>query len=222
MEILPWFGMAATRGGLCAAYFSYLCRMGRLRIFAACAAVAAMPSCRSGMPVQSMAGLVGETTETALSVRNMAGDSVRRFVVDENTVFEGGDAVEGNAVEVLYRASRRGDELLALEVTADETYPAVLGSWATDARAELPVELELLPRGVLRQTAPPALLRFDGWYVDASARGRIFITGEVVIAADSVERYPFTARAELHEDKQGDRLVVEGASGTVVSLHRVE
>lgn len=222
MELLRRRGVTAPCGSLCAAYFSYLCRMGHVRIFAVCAVMTAVSSCRGEMPVQTMTGLAGEVSETALSVRNMAGDSVLRFVVDENTVFEGGDAVEGNAVEVRYRTSRRGDELLALEVTADETYPAVLGRWATDERAELPVELELLPRGALRQAAPPSLLRFDGWYVDASAPGWICITGEAVIAADSVERYPFTARAELHEDKQGDRLVVEGASGAVVRLHRVE
>lgn len=161
-----------------------------------------------------MAGTVEAADETSLTLRNIAGDTTLRLILDEETSFDGGELVEGNAAEVRYRASRRGDELHALEVTADETYPDVMGLWATDARAELPVELELLPRGALRQSLPPSLLRFDSWYVDAASGvdGRICITGEVVIEADSVERYPFTVGASLTGDKHGDMLLVDGAS----------
>lgn len=181
-----------------------------------------MPSCRKALPPQRMAGIVTEASDTALAVRNASGDSLLRFVVDETTLFGGGDAVEGNAVEVSYRAVRRSGELHALKVTGDETYAEVLGRWATDARAELPVDVELLPHGALRQLAPPSLLRLDGWYVDGETEGRIHVTGETVIVRDSVERYPFTVRAELHEGNHGDMLVVEGPSGAVVRLHRVE
>lgn len=190
----------------------------------AAAAAAAVSSCRGEMPVQVMAGTVEAADETSLTLRNIAGDTTLRLILDEETSFDGGELVEGNAAEVRYRASRRGDELYALEVTADETYPDVMGHWATDARAELPVELELLPRGVLRQSLPPSLLRFDSWYVDAASGvdGRICITGEVVIEADSVERYPFTVGAMLTGDKHGDMLLVEGTSGPAIRLRRVE
>lgn len=206
--------------------FGYSVRvMARAVMVAAVAATAAasVSSCRGERPVLTAAGTVEAATETLITLRNIAGDSTLRLIVDETTAFDGGDVVEGNAVEVRYQASRRGDELHALEVTADVTYPEALGRWATGPRAELPVDVELLPRGAVRQSSPPSLLRFDSWYVDAEsgADGRIRITGEAVIAADSIERYPFTVGASVTEDKQGDLLLVEGASGATIRLRRV-
>lgn len=169
-----------------------------------CAALATtVVSCRHEMPLQYMAGVVEAVTPSSLTVRSIAGDSVLMFVVDEATERSGGDAIEGNAVEVCYRGSHDSPELTALSVTGNETYTDVLGSWATGRRAELPVEIELLPRGEVRQTAPPSLLHFDGWNVDGVQDGRISLTGEVTIVTDTVERYPFTARAELREDERG-------------------
>ena len=188
-----------------------------------CAALAAtVVSCRHEMPLQYMAGVVEAASPASLTVRSIAGDSVLMFVVDEATERSGGDAIEGNAVEVCYRGSHDSPELTALSVTGNETYTDVLGRWATGRRAELPVEIELLPRGEVRQTAPPSLLHFDGWYVDGVQDGRISLTGEVTIVTDTVERYPFTARAELREDERGEMLVVEGASGSVIRMRRAE
>lgn len=191
--------------------------------YVVCAALAAaVTSCRREMPVQYMTGIVEAASATSLTVRSIDGDSVLYFVVDETTERSGGDAVEGNAVEVCYRTSRRNPELSALEVKGNETYTDVLGRWATGRRAELPVEIELLPRGEVRQTAPPSLLRFDGWYVDGEQEGRISLTGEVTIVTDTVERYPFTARAELREDERGELFWVEGASGSVIRMRRAK
>lgn len=188
-----------------------------------CAALAAtVVSCRHEMPLQYMAGVVEAASPSSLTVRSIAGDSVLMFVVDEATERSGGDAIEGNAVEVCYRGSHDSPELTALSVTGNETYTDVLGRWATGRRAELPVEIELLPRGEVRQTAPPSLLHFDGWYVDGVQDGRISLTGKVTIVTDTVERYPFTARAELREDERGEMLVVEGASGSVIRMRRAE
>ena len=188
-----------------------------------CAALAAtIVSCRHEMPLQYMAGVVEAASPASLTVRSIAGDSVLMFVVDEATERSGGDAIEGNAVEVCYRGSHDSPELTALAVTGNETSTDVLGRWATGRRAELPVEIELLPRGEVRQTAPPSLLHFDGWYVDGVQDGRISLTGEVTIVTDTVERYPFTARAELREDERGEMLVVEGASGSVIRMRRAE
>lgn len=188
-----------------------------------CAALAAVPaSCRREMPVQYMAGVVEAASSSSLTVRSIAGDSVLHFVLDETTEYSGGDAIEGNAVEVCYRASHDSPDLSVLSVTGNETYTDVLGRWATGRRAELPVEIELLPRGEVRQIEPPSLLHFDGWYVDGVQDGRISLTGEVTIVTDSVERYPFTARAELREDERGEMLVVEGASGSVIRMRRAE
>lgn len=188
-----------------------------------CAALATtVVSCRHEMPLQYMAGVVEAVTPASLTVRSIAGDSVLMFVVDEATERSGGDAIEGNAVEVCYRGSHDSPELTALSVTGNETYTDVLGRWATGRRAELPVEIELLPRGEVRQMAPPSLLHFDGWYVDGVQDGRISLTGEVTIVTDTVKRYPFTARAELREDERGEMLVVEGASGSVIRMRRAE
>lgn len=168
-----------------------------------------------------MAGIVETTTDTSLTLRNIEGDSILYLTIDEATTFDGGDLIEGNAVEVFYQPSRRGDVLHALEITADETYPEAMGRWVTGPRAELPVDIELLPRGAVSQTSPPSLLRFDSWYVDGETEGKIHITGEAVIAADSIERYPFTVDATLSGDQNGDLLIVEGTSGSKIRLRRV-
>ena len=130
-----------------------------------CAALAAtVVSCRHEMPLQYMAGVVEAASPASLTVRSIAGDSVLMFVVDEATERSGGDAIEGNAVEVCYRGSHDSPELTALSVTGNETYTDVLGRWATGRRAELPVEIELLPRGEVRQTAPPIRSRKESQF----------------------------------------------------------
>lgn len=197
--------------------------MGMIWRYALCAAAAAsLASCRGEMPVATMAGFVDRADAASLTVSSIGGDSVVRFVVDDGTLWCADSVVAGNVVEVSYRLPRRDEEPRAIEIAADGTYAAVLGRWTTEEQAELPVDIELLPRGALRQFAPTSLLRFDRWQVDAVRGGAVILAGEAVIAADSVERHPFSVRAVFSSDGVGRMLTVVGEAGPIAVLRKAD
>lgn len=89
---------------------------------------------------------------------------VRHFAIDEQTIFEGGEMVEGNIAEIIYMPTQEEDELpLALTITADETYPKALGRWATEGKVPLQVDIELLPHGRIAQNEPQQAMQFTSW-----------------------------------------------------------
>ena len=89
---------------------------------------------------------------------------VRHFAIDEQTVFESGEMVEGNIAEIIYMPAEEESELpLALTITTDKTYPKSLGRWATEGKVPLQVDIELQPRGVIVQHEPQQALRFTSW-----------------------------------------------------------
>lgn len=102
---------------------------------------------------------------------------VRHFAIDEQTVFEGGEMVEGNIAEIIYMPTEEEGELpLALTITTDETYPKSLGRWATEGKVSLQVDIELQPRGVIVQHEPQQALRFTSWQL-AGEENRITLYG---------------------------------------------
>lgn len=102
---------------------------------------------------------------------------VRHFAIDEQTVFEGGEMVEGNIAEIIYMPTEEEGELpLALTITTDETYPKSLGRWATEGKVSLQVDIELQPRGGIVQHEPQQALRFTSWQL-AGEENRITLYG---------------------------------------------
>ena len=102
---------------------------------------------------------------------------VRHFAIDEQTVFEGGEMVEGNIAEIIYMPAEEEGELpLALTITTDETYPKSLGRWATEGKVPLQVDIELQPRGRIVQHEPQQALRFTSWQL-AGEENRITLYG---------------------------------------------
>ena len=102
---------------------------------------------------------------------------VRHFAIDEQTVFEGGEMVEGNIAEIIYMPAEEDGELpLALTITTDETYPKSLGHWATEGKVPLQVDIELQPRGRIVQHEPQQALRFTSWQL-AGEENRITLYG---------------------------------------------
>lgn len=102
---------------------------------------------------------------------------VRHFAIDEQTVFEGGEMVEGNIAEIIYMPAEEEGELpLALTITTDETYPKSLGRWATEGKVTLQVDIELQPRGGIVQHEPQQALRFTSWQL-AGEENRITLYG---------------------------------------------
>lgn len=119
--------------------------------------------------------------DAASSAENIIirGDTIdtRHFAIDEQTILEGGEMVEGNIAEVIYMPSQEEDELpLALTITADETYPKALGRWVTEGKVPMAVDIELKPRGRITQYQPQQTLRFTAWQL-AGRENEIILYG---------------------------------------------
>ncbi len=128
------------------------------------AVISSLSSCRQA-EVEPMiaAGYIDVASPESIVIK---GDTigVRHFAIDEQTVFEGGEMIEGNIAEIIYLPQRNDEELpLALTITTDKTYPKALGRWATEGRVALTVDIELLPHGRIRQHEPQQAMRFTSW-----------------------------------------------------------
>lgn len=101
---------------------------------------------------------------------------VRHFAIDEQTIIEGGEMIEGNIAEIIYMPAEEGELPQALTITTDATYPKALGCWATEPKAALQVDIELQPRGRILQHQPEQALRFTSWQLSGK-KDEIIIYG---------------------------------------------
>ena len=127
--------------------------------------------------------------ESAMSEESIIikGDTigVRHFAIDEQTVFEGGEVVEGNIAEIIYMPTQKEDELpMALTITADETYPKALGRWATEGKVPLQVDIELLPHGRIAQNEPKQAMQFTSWQLSGE-KNKITLYGIISLPPES-------------------------------------
>ncbi len=142
-------------------------------------------SCRE-VEVEPMiaAGYIDAASSTESIV--IKGDTigVRHFAIDEQTLFEGGEIVEGNIAEVIYMPSLEDGELpYAITVTTDETYPKALGRWTTEPKAPLKIDLELKPRGRITQHQPEQTIHFTSWQL-AGKENEILLYGVISLPPD--------------------------------------
>ena len=143
-------------------------------IFASLATLLA--SCRhSEVEPMIVAGYIDAATDESIIIK---GDTigVRHFVIDEQTLIEGGDMTEGNIAEIIYMPAEEGKTPQALAITTDETYAKALGRWATEPKAALAVDIELQPRGHILQHQPEQALRFKSWQLSGK-KDEIIIYG---------------------------------------------
>lgn len=127
--------------------------------------VALLASCKEHIEPQSVAGYIVETNNSNEIVLNIPDSipAVRRYAVDDNTLFSGGSVVEGNIAEVIYMPSDDESLPVAQSVTADATYPRFLGQWISDKSSPLRIDILLEPRGRVVQNAPDKTLTFECW-----------------------------------------------------------
>ena len=177
-------------------------------------------SCRKQQEPQSIAGYIIDTTNSNQIIL-FVPDSIpaeRSYVVDDNTLFSGGTVMEGNIAEVIFLPS--DDEMLpvAQSVTADVTYPRIIGRWTTDKDDELQIDLELQPHGKIEQRRPDKVISFESWQLTGeentiTLHGSLSLPPVKVdskkIKADSVVRPTrqdkrFSVQAELAYDEEGN------------------
>lgn len=177
-------------------------------------------SCRKQQEPQSIAGYIIDTTNSNQIIL-FVPDSIpaeRSYVVDDNTLFSGGTVMEGNIAEVIYLPSDDETLPVAQSVTADVTYPRIIGRWTTDKDDELQIDLELQPHGRIEQRRPDTVISFESWQLTGeentiTLHGSLSLPPVKVdskkIKADSViiptrQDKRFSVQAELAYDEEGN------------------
>lgn len=177
-------------------------------------------SCRKQQEPQSIAGYIIDTTNSNQIIL-FVPDSIpaeRSYVVDDNTLFSGGTVMEGNIAEVIFLPSDDETLPVAQSVTADVTYPRIIGRWTTDKDDELQIDLELQPHGKIEQRRPNTVISFESWQLTGkentiTLHGSLSLPPVKVdskkIKADSVviptrQDKRFSVQAELAYDEEGN------------------
>ena len=177
-------------------------------------------SCRKQQEPQSIAGYIIDTTNSNQIIL-FVPDSIpaeRSYVVDDNTLFSGGTVMEGNIAEVIFLPSDDETLPIAQSVTADVTYPRIIGRWTTDKDDELQIDLVLQPHGRIEQRRPDTVISFESWQLTGeeniiTLHGSLSLPPVKVdskkIKADSVviptrQDKRFSVQAELAYDEEGN------------------
>lgn len=177
-------------------------------------------SCRKQQEPQSIAGYIIDTTNSNQIIL-FVPDSIpaeRSYVVDNNTLFSGGTVMEGNIAEVIFLPSDDETLPVAHSVTADVTYPRIIGRWTTDKDDELQIDLVLQPHGKIEQRRPDTVISFESWQLTGeentiTLHGSLSLPPVKVdskkIKADSVviptrQDKRFSVQAELAYDEEGN------------------
>ena len=177
-------------------------------------------SCRKQQEPQSIAGYIIDTTNSNQIIL-FVPDSIpaeRSYVVDDNTLFSGGTVMEGNIAEVIFLPSDDETLPVAQSVTADVTYPRIIGRWTTDKDDELQIDLVLQPHGKIEQRRPDTVISFKSWQLTGeentiTLHGSLSLPPVKVdskkIKADSVviptrQDKRFSVQAELAYDEEGN------------------
>ena len=177
-------------------------------------------SCRKQQEPQSIAGYIIDTTNSNQIILFIP-DSIpaeRSYVVDDNTLFSGGTVMEGNIAEVIFLPSDDETLPVAQSVTADVTYPRIIGRWTTDKDDELQIDLVLQPHGKIEQRRPDTVISFESWQLTGeentiTLHGSLSLPPVKVdskkIKADSVviptrQDKRFSVQAELAYDEEGN------------------
>ena len=177
-------------------------------------------SCRKQQEPQSIAGYIIDTTNSNQIIL-FVPDSIpaeRSYVVDDNTLFSGGTVMEGNIAEVIFLPSDDETLPVAQSVTADVTYPRIIGRWTTDKDDELQIDLQLQPHGKIEQRRPDTVISFESWQLTGeeniiTLHGSLSLPPVKVdskkIKADSVviptrQDKRFSVQAELAYDEEGN------------------
>lgn len=136
----------------------------RLKIYFYAVALALICACHREQPPQYIAGFISEIeSEQLIAIDSMGNGIIHRFTIDENTQYQSSGLIEGNVAEVMYIPTEEEQTPTAISITTDDTYPKVLGRWSTPDGEKMPIEIELLIRGKIRQHTPEAILEYTSW-----------------------------------------------------------
>lgn len=167
-------------------------------------------SCRKQQEPQSIAGYIIDTTNSNQIIL-FVPDSIpaeRSYVVDDNTLFSGGTVMEGNIAEVIYLPSDDETLPVAQSVTADVTYPRIIGRWTTDKDDELQIDLELQPHGKIEQRRPDTVISFESWQLTGE-ENTITLHGSLSLPPVKVDSKKIKADSVVIPTRQDKRFSVQ-------------
>ena len=135
----------------------------RLKIYFCAITFALACACHREQPPQYIAGFISEIeSEQLIAIDSMGSGVIHRFTIDENTQYQSSGLIEGNVAEIMYIPAEEQIPA-AISITSDDTYPKVLGRWVTPDSEKMPIDIELLTRGRIRQHTPEAILEYTSW-----------------------------------------------------------
>ena len=167
-------------------------------------------SCRKQQEPQSIAGYIIDTTNSNQIIL-FVPDSIpaeRSYVVDDNTLFSGGTVMEGNIAEVIFLPSDDETLPVAQSVTADVTYPRIIGRWTTDKDDELQIDLELQPHGKIEQRRPDTVISFESWQLTGE-ENTITLHGSLSLPPVKVDSKKIKADSVVIPTRQDKRFSVQ-------------
>ncbi len=173
----------------------------RLKIYFCAIALALTCACHREQPPQYIAGFISEIeSEQLIAIDSMGSGVIHRFTIDENTQHQSSGLIEGNVAEVMYIPTEDEQTPTAISITTDDTYPKVLGRWGTPDGEKMPIDIELLTRGRIRQHTPEAILEYTSWQLLAK-EDTIRLIGRLSLPP-IVEKEKKTAKTEDNEEIQ--------------------
>ena len=167
-------------------------------------------SCRKQQEPQSIAGYIIDTTNSNQIIL-FVPDSIpaeRSYVVDDNTLFSGGTVMEGNIAEVIFLPSDDETLPVAQSVTADVTYPRIIGRWTTDKDDELQIDLVLQPHGKIEQRRPDTVISFESWQLTGE-ENTITLHGSLSLPPVKVDSKKIKADSVVIPTRQDKRFSVQ-------------
>lgn len=167
-------------------------------------------SCRKQQEPQSIAGYIIDTTNSNQIIL-FVPDSIpaeRSYVVDNNTLFSGGTVMEGNIAEVIFLPSDDETLPIAQSVTADVTYPRIIGRWTTDKDDELQIDLVLQPHGKIEQRRPDTVISFESWQLTGE-ENTITLHGSLSLPPVKVDSKKIKADSVVIPTRQDKRFSVQ-------------
>ena len=173
----------------------------RLKIYFCAIALALTCACHREQPPQYIAGFISEIEpEQLIAIDSMGSGIIHRFTIDENTQRQSSGLVEGNVAEVMYIPTDEEQAPIAVTITTDDTYPKVLGRWTTLEGERIPIDIELLTRGRIKQYSPEGILEYTSWQLLAK-EDTIRLIGRLSLPP-IVEKEKKKAKTEDDEEPQ--------------------
>lgn len=145
-------------------------------------------ACSSPSPYKRLVGYIASGSNDSLLIVKPKDDATKElfFAINQKTVVNKEELIEGNIVEVEYMAPMVSIKYDALTILTNSTYPTALGRWVSRNKKGIGIDIELLPNGVIKQNKPKQVLQFENWQLTEN-QDEIELIGTLSIPVEDTE-----------------------------------